>query len=416
MEASMRRIDALRVMHGLRTDQPVVVGVGYLPAEMHSLGHSDLNLPLVNLPYPSPVGHGLALALPERKIIVSEGDGSFIAGISSACTIGNVRPKNLVQIVWDNESWATNGQIPGGHLGPMPTATRGHSSIEAIVRGAGIEKVRTVRDVGGFEQALKNALATDGPHLIVAKIEATTIEDLPPVSYGITESAIRFRRALIDKGWVNPLHAGATMWKNAEFDFGKGSDSTSSVDIVYQKLKGVEAANPPRLSVDYAHKIYTSLRAAGIDMVVYLPDSSNYLIQRFAADDTEMLNVSVTREDEGMAIAMGAFLGGKTPCLVMEASGFGLCPLAVAWLGIQQRMATLILTSHTDGLGEHTDYHVCTRYVSEPIFRAMGIPHYTLMDVADAPRLIKQAVMTVRGHVFPVAIQLPRHVLWEDRN
>lgn len=40
-----------------------------------------------------------------------------------------------------------------------------------------------------------------------------------------------------------------------------------------------------------------------------------------------------------------------------------------AWLGIQQRMATLILASHTDGLGEFTNYHLCTRYVAEPLLK-----------------------------------------------
>lgn len=44
----------------------------------------------------------------------------------------------------------------------------------------------------------------------------------------------------------------------------------------------------------------------------------------------------------------------------------------------------------------------------------MGIPHYTLMEASEAKRLIQYATMTVRGHVFPVVIQLPRQVLWKD--
>jgi sulfopyruvate decarboxylase TPP-binding subunit len=409
----MQRIDAFKILNKHRRDEPVILGVGYQVGEYYSLGHNDLNLPLVNLPYPAPLGLGLALALPGQKIIVSEGDGSAVSGLSSFCTIGNIRPKNFIHIIWDNESWMAPGQVPGGHLGPLPTATAGHTDLIKVAKGVGIESTHCVSELDAFETALKIALETDGPHLIVAKVETSTIGDLPPVPYGITESAIRFRRALIDKGWVNPLHAGATVWKNADFNFGK-VDSESAIDVTYQALKGMGAERPPRLSADYARTIYTSIRAAGVDMAVYLPDSANYMIQRFAFDDPKMLSVSVTREDEGMAIAMGGFLGGRTPCLIMEASGYGLCYLALAWLGIQQRMATLIISSHTDGLGEHTDYHVCTRYVAEPLLRAMGIPHYTLMDIKDAPRLIKQATMTVRGHVFPVAIQLPRHVLWED--
>jgi len=409
----MKRIEALKILHGLRKDEPMVMGIGYLPGEVYSLGDNPLNLPLVNFPYVLPCGMGLALALPKQKIIVMEGDGSAIAALPTLCTLASTAPKNLVHIVWDNQSWMAPGHFGGGHFGPMPTVTAHFTDFEQVARGAGLKKTRTVRDLVAFEEAIKEALATDGPHLIVAKVEATALSGMPPVPFGITESAIRFRRALIDKGWVSPWHAGATLWKDSKFEFGEKIGS-NSIDTTYQYLKGVMPDRGPRLSVDYARTIYTSIKGAGIDTMVYLPDSANYLIQRFASEDTDMLRVSITREDEGMAIAMGAFMGGRVPCVIMEASGYGLSYLALAWLAIQQRMATLIISSHTDGLGEPTDYHVCTRYVAEPLLRGMGIPHYTLMDVKDAPRLIKQATMTVRGHVFPVAIQLPRHVLWED--
>lgn len=409
----MKRIDALKVLHRHRTDQPMVMGIGYLPGEVYSLGQNDLNLPLVNFPYVLPCAIGLALALPKQKIIASDGDGSAVAALSTFCTVANLAPKNLIHIIWDNQAWMAPGHFKGGHFGPLPTATAGQTRLEQVARGAGIKSACTVDDLEKFEAAVKNALSTDGPHLIVAKVDTSTLVGLPPVPFGITESAIRFRRALIDKGWVSPWHAGATMWKDAKFEFGDKKESSRSIEATYQYLKG-NMPPIPRLSVDYARTIYTAVKDAGIDMAVYLPDSANYLIQRFAADDVDMQSVSVTREDEGMAIAMGAFMGGRTPCLIMEASGFGLSYLALAWLGIQQRMATLIISSHTDGLGEHTDYHVCTRYVAEPLLRGMGIPHYTLMDVKDAGRLIKQAAMTVRGHVFPVAVQLPRHVLWDD--
>jgi sulfopyruvate decarboxylase TPP-binding subunit len=408
----LKRIDALKILHRLRKDEPMIMGIGYLPGEVYSLGDNELNLPLVNFPYVLPCGIGLALALPKQKILVCDGDGSAIAALSTFCTVGNLRPKNLIHIVWDNQVWMAPGHFRGGHMGGMPTATSGATDLERVAKGAGIESARTVRDLQQFESALKTALETDGPHLIVAKVDSAALDAMPPVPFGITESAIRFRRALINKGWVSPWHAGATMWKDATFEF--NAKSGSGIEQIYQQLKASGPAKGSRLSVDYARTIYTSIRDAGVDICVYLPDSANYLIQRFAEADPEMEHVSVTREDEGMAIAMGAFMGGRTPCLIMEASGFGLSYLALAWLGIQQRMATLVISSHTDGLGEHTDYHVCTRYVAEPLLRGMGIPHYTLDDVADAPRLIKQAAMTVRGHVFPVVIQLPRHVLWED--
>jgi len=410
----VKRIDALKILHRLRTDQPMVMGIGYLPAEVYSVGPSDLNLPLVNFPYVLPLGIGLATALPAQKIIVAEGDGSAISSLPTLCTVARLAPRNLIHIVWDNESWMAPGHFRGGHFGPMPTATGAGTDFEKVARGAGIRSSHTVRELGEFEAAFANALATDGPHLIVAKVETGTLDGLPPVPFGITESAIRFRRALIDKGWVSPFHAGATMWKDSGFEFGAKGDREGIIESLYQQLKESGPRKKGGLSVDKARTIYKGICDAGIDLCVYLPDSANYLIQRFAEGDTTMRSISVTREDEGMAIAMGAFMGGLTPCIIMEASGYGLSYLALAWLGLQQRMALLMISSHTAGLGEHTDYHVCTRYVAEPLLTGMGIPHYTVMDVADAPRMIKDATMTVRGHVFPVALQLPRNVLWED--
>ena len=294
------------------------------------------------------------------------------------------------------------------------TATGGAADFAAIAQGAGLKHVFTVATEEELEKVFRRALVEDGPFLIVVKVDTTTLDKLPPLPFGITESSMRFRRALVDRGWVSPWHAGATLFKDSGFDFSASEDNDQNPSITYQRLKGIQPAQLPRLNVENARTIYSSMKSAGINMVVYLPDSSNYLIQRFATDDPDMLSVCVTREDEGMAIAMGGFMGGRTPCLIMEASGLGLCYLALAWLGIQMRLATLIMTSHTDGLGEYTDYHVCTRYVVEPLLRGMNIPHYTMMDIAHGPRLIKQATMTVRGQVFPVVVQLPRHVLWED--
>ena len=50
----------------------------------------------------------------------------------------------------------------------------------------------------------------------------------------------------------------------------------NGVAVTYQRLKGIQPEKLPRLGVEYARTIYSSLKAAGVNMVVYLPDSSNY--------------------------------------------------------------------------------------------------------------------------------------------
>jgi sulfopyruvate decarboxylase subunit alpha len=169
-----------------------------------------------------------------------------------------------------------------------------------------------------------------------------------------------------------------------------------------------------RLSEAHAQELKESMKAAGINFVVYVPDSWNYLLQKKIIEDQAFMSVGMVREDEAMATAMGAFIGGKNSAIVMEASGLGLSGLALGWLAGMQRMALLIVSSHTAALGEHTDYHAVTRTVTFPMLSALNIQSVVIDDIKDARRIFRQAQMTVKGQVVPVCISLPRHILWED--
>lgn len=168
------------------------------------------------------------------------------------------------------------------------------------------------------------------------------------------------------------------------------------------------------LSENNAEELKESLKAAGINFVVYVPDSWSHLLLKKIIEDKSFLSVGMVREDEGMATAMGAFMGGKNSAIIMEASGIGLSGLALGWLGSLQRMALLIISSHTHVFGERDDYHAPARTVAFPIMNALNIPSIILHDIKEARRIFKQAQMTVRGQMTPVCISLPRHVLWED--
>jgi sulfopyruvate decarboxylase TPP-binding subunit len=169
-----------------------------------------------------------------------------------------------------------------------------------------------------------------------------------------------------------------------------------------------------RLSETNAEELKESLKAAGINFVVYVPDSWSHLLLKKIIEDKHFFSVGVVREDEGMATAMGAFMGGKNSAIIMEASGIGLSGLALGWLGALQRMALLIVSSHTHVFGERDDYHAPTRTVSFPIINALNLPSIILHDIKDARRIFKQAQMTVKGQMTPVCISLPRHILWEE--
>ncbi|HUK59082.1 MAG TPA: thiamine pyrophosphate-binding protein [Stellaceae bacterium] len=156
--------------------------------------------------------------------------------------------------------------------------------------------------------------------------------------------------------------------------------------------------------------IHRALRDAEIDFATYLPDTLNHPLVRLLEGDSAFRCVGCTREDEGVAIAMGAFFGGRWPVLLTEGSGLGLSGLILA-RGIVQRTPLLILASHNRALGERHDYHAATRRVTEPLLDALHIPYVVAGRGAEVPLLIREAQLSVRGERRPVAVLFPRHSL-----
>jgi sulfopyruvate decarboxylase subunit beta len=205
----MKRLDAIKVFARHRKDEICICGVGIGGRELYSIGHQPLNLYNVNMPYPLALGFGLALAIPGRRTVVLDGDGSLLSGCSTLSIIGNVRPNNLLIIVWDNESFVT----PYG----LPTPTAGFTDVEAVAKGMGIPTAKTVRSLGEFEESVKQMLGTWEIAVLIAKVDKSIASDLAAYPFGLTENGISFRRALVEQGLVDPFHSGASLPKTMEF-------------------------------------------------------------------------------------------------------------------------------------------------------------------------------------------------------
>jgi sulfopyruvate decarboxylase TPP-binding subunit len=151
-------------------------------------------------------------------------------------------------------------------------------------------------------------------------------------------------------------------------------------------------------------------RAAGIDFAVFLPDSMLDGVEQLMLAQGDIACYQCSREDEGVAMAMGAFLVGRKPVVMMEGSGIGLSGLILA-RGIVQRTPTLLVAGHSSTLGERYDYHGATRLVGESVLRALGIPYHVLSEADDVRTVVVQAQRTVEGQRLPVAIFVPPFVI-----
>jgi sulfopyruvate decarboxylase subunit beta len=117
----------------------------------------------VNLGLCTPVGLGLALALPHRKVVVLDGDGNLLFNLASLADVAVHNPRNLISIVFDNECYQS--------CDGLPSATSKGVDLESIARGCGIKNTVTVREASAFEAVVDKALMGNELSIIVAKVE-----------------------------------------------------------------------------------------------------------------------------------------------------------------------------------------------------------------------------------------------------
>lgn len=184
----MTRLDALNAVYDRLTDRVVVTIMGAVAAELQSIGHRPNFFYLQHaMGLASSMGLGIALAQPQRQVIVFDGDGSILMNLGGFTTLARYRPRNLVHVVFDNESLLS--------VGGFPTATSTGSDLAAIAAGAGVPRTCTVTTIDAFRTAFDEALAAGDLSTIVAKVEA-----VGPSGYvtdlSLLENRFQFQRYL----------------------------------------------------------------------------------------------------------------------------------------------------------------------------------------------------------------------------
>src|SRR6059036_4261449 len=148
----MRRLDALTAVYDRLEDKVVVTIMGAVAAELQSIGHRANFFYLQHaMGLASSMGLGIALTRPDRQVIVFDGDGSVLMNLGGLTTLARYRPRNLVHVVFDNESLLS--------VGGFPTATATGSDIAGIAAAAGVPRTATVRAVDDFTKAFDEAIA-----------------------------------------------------------------------------------------------------------------------------------------------------------------------------------------------------------------------------------------------------------------
>ena len=194
---SMR--DALVALRALRQDGDVVVTTTdvFRPGDWMALGTHPLDLVLVPpaMGHATSMGLGLALAQPERRVIVCNGDGSMLMNLGSLVTITAAGPRNLVVLVFVNGTYEATGAqpTPGSAAGRVAGDT---VDFAAMARACGFRAVFDFPGVEEWRGSVAAVLAAEGP--AVAIIGVTSEPNAPgPKSPGpASPRAARFMEAL----------------------------------------------------------------------------------------------------------------------------------------------------------------------------------------------------------------------------
>ena len=104
--------------------------------------------------------------------------------------------------------------------------------------------------------------------------------------------------------------------------------------------------------MDSSEAVFDGLKDAGIDLIVSVPCVNLSKILNMIDEDEDIIHIPVTREDEGIGICAGAYLGGKKPAILMQNSGLGNSINALKSLTELYEMPLLMIMSHRGTEGE----------------------------------------------------------------
>jgi sulfopyruvate decarboxylase subunit beta len=184
----MSQREALEVLAAHRNDQIVITtmsSTGLWPVLSDTA--LDFNFIPSSMGQGPALGLGLALARPERDVIVVNGDGCMLMNLGSLVTLAHY-PARIFLLILDNGLY----EVTGGQA----TAGAGHADFAGLARAAGIKRVYAFSDLATWRHGAAEALTGPGPVVIWLKVEGRLGQKTPKATHPMPEQIARLRQAL----------------------------------------------------------------------------------------------------------------------------------------------------------------------------------------------------------------------------
>jgi len=152
-------------------------------------------------------------------------------------------------------------------------------------------------------------------------------------------------------------------------------------------------------------KLYESIRDSGINLFLTLPDNMIQGLLKIIDEKKEINQISITREEEGIGIAVGAYLGGLNPALLIQNSGLGNSINAIKSLVQLYKIPILLIMSHRGMEKEKIAAQVPMGQVTLKLLDCINLKTF-IISTAEMIENIKKAVEYSQDSNDSVAILL----------
>jgi thiamine pyrophosphate-dependent acetolactate synthase large subunit-like protein len=185
----MNRLEAIRIVIGNVSDEEIIFHAnGAISRESYHTKDRRRNFYLLgSMGLPASLALGAALAMPEKKVIVLDGDGNLLMGFGNLALVGALKPQNFTHVVLDNGVYGTTGD--------QPTISPGLGLCE-IARATGYRSARFAESQGELSHLFPGILSEEGPHFLHVRVSTEVPESLPRIPHTAHEMKERFVAAL----------------------------------------------------------------------------------------------------------------------------------------------------------------------------------------------------------------------------
>ena len=163
-------------------------------------------------------------------------------------------------------------------------------------------------------------------------------------------------------------------------------------------------------AIDWPLEIHRILSAAQLRQIGYVPDAGHKRLIELCHADGTMRTVPLTTEEEGIGLAVGAWLGGERCALLMQSSGVGNVINALATIK-ECRIPLPMLVTMRGEYGEFNPWQVPMGQATPAVLEAMGVVVQPVREAEDIPAAVDAALRLAYNSYVATAVLISQKVI-----